>query len=58
MLRVHARDPPPKKNIKETKKVCEEEWVKLPKFSWKKLFENYRKRLEAVRQNREYATKY
>ncbi|CAI9732189.1 Hypothetical predicted protein [Octopus vulgaris] len=36
------------KKIKELEKLCEEEWVELPKFSCKKLVENYRKRLEAA----------
>ena len=54
-LRVHARDP---KDIKELKKVCEEEWLKLPARACKKLIDSYGKRLESVRQNRGYATKY
>ena len=54
-IRVHARHP---KNIGELKTVCEEEWLKLPVSACKKLVNNYGKRLEAVRQNRGYATKY
>ena len=53
-LRVHPRDP---KDIKELKKVCKEEWRKLPESACKKLVDSYGKRLEAVRQNTGYATK-
>lgn len=54
-LRVHRSN---SKSINELKIVREEEWVKLPKSSCKKLIENHSKRLEAVRQSRRYATKF
>ena len=54
-LRVRARDP---NHIRELKKVCGEEWLKLPENACKEPVDSYGKRLEAVRQNRGYATKY
>ena len=54
-LKVLATDP---QNIKELKKVCAEEWVKRPARGCKKLVNSYDDRLDVVRQNKGYITKY
>ena len=55
MLRVHAGDP---NNMKDLIKFCKEEWLKLPASVCKKLVSSIAKHLEAVKWNKEYATKY
>ena len=54
-LRLHSRDP---KNITELRKICKEEWAKIPASVCKKLVSNYGKRLDAVLENKGYCTKY
>ena len=49
------RDP---QNIKQLKKLCKEEWGKVTLYQCGKLVANYRKQLEAVKQNIGYTTKY
>ena len=43
---------------KETKEYLQEEWLKLSASTCKKLVSSYGKGLEAVKQNKGYATKY
>ena len=45
-------------NVKHLKKVCEEEWNKIPKGTCRALIINYRKILIAVQLSPGYATKY
>ena len=45
-------------NIKQLEELCKEELGKVTLDQCGKLVANYRKRLEAVKQNRGYATKY
>ena len=45
-------------NIKQLEELCKEEWGKVMLDQCGKLVANYKKRLEAVKQNRGYATKY
>ena len=45
-------------NINNRKTICLGEWYKIPRNSCKKLIENYRKRLVAVKVNKGYSTKY
>ena len=54
-VKVHKRDP---QNIKQLKELCKEEWGKITLDQSGKLLANYRKRLEAVKRNRGYTTKY
>ena len=54
-VKVHKRNP---QNIKQLEELCKEEWGKVTLDQWGKHVANYRKRLEAVKQNRGYATKY
>ena len=54
-VKVHKRNP---RNIKQLEELCEEEWGKVTLYQCGKLVANYRKRLEVVKQNRGYATKY
>ena len=54
-LNVQKRGP---RNITELKEICTEEWNRIPPESCKRLVVNYSKRLEAVIQNKGYATKY
>lgn len=54
-LNVQKRGP---KNITELKAMCIEEWNKIPPESCRRLVVNYSKRLEALINNRGYATKY
>ena len=44
-------------NIKQLVELCKEEWGKVTLDQCGKLVANYRKRMEAVKQNRGYATK-
>ena len=54
-VKVHKRNP---QNIKQLEELCKEEWGKVMLDQYGKFVANYRKRLEAVKQNRVYATKY
>ena len=54
-VKVHKRNP---QNIKQLEKLCKEEWVKVTLDPCGTLVANYRKRLEAVKQNKGFATKY
>jgi len=54
-LKVHRRNP---QNLKELKVICEEEWIKITPLFCNRLVSAYGKRLEAVKQNKGYATKY
>ena len=54
-VKVHKRNP---QNIKQLEELCKEEWGKVTLDQCGKLVANYRKRLEAMRQNRGNATKY
>ena len=54
-VKIHKRNP---QNIKQLEELCKEEWGKATLDQCGKLVVNYRKRLEVVKQNRGYATKY
>ena len=54
-VKVHKWNP---QNIKQLEELCKEEWGKVTLDQCGKLVANYKKRLEAVKQNRGYATKY
>ena len=54
-VKVHKWNP---QNIKQLEELCKEEFDKVTLGQCGKLVANYRKRLEAVKQNRCYATKY
>ena len=54
-VNVHKRNP---QNIKQLEELCKEEWGKVTLDQSGKLVANYRKQLEAVKQNRGDATKY
>ena len=54
-VKVHKRN---LQNMKQLEELCKEEWGKVTLDQCRKLVANYRKRLEAVKQNRVYATKY
>ena len=54
-VKVHKRNP---QNIKQLEELCKEEWGKVMLHQCGKLVANYRKWLEAVKQNRGYAIKY
>ena len=54
-FKVHKRNI---QNIKQLEELCKEEWGKVTLDQCGKLVANYRKWLEAVKQNRGYATKY
>ena len=45
-------------NIKQLEELCQEEWCKVTQDQCGKLMANYRKRLEAVKQNRGYEVVY
>ena len=54
-VKVHKRNP---QNIKQLEELCMEEWGKVMLDQCGKLVANCRKSLEAVKQNRGYATEY
>ena len=54
-VKVHKQNP---QNIKRLEELGKEEWGKVTLDQCAKLVANYRKRLEAVKQNRGYATEY
>ena len=54
-VNVHKQIP---QNIKQLEELCKEEWGKETLDQCGKLVANYRKWLEAAKQNRGYATKY
>ncbi len=54
-VKVHKRNT---HNIKQLKELCKEEWGKVTLDQCGKLVANYRKRLEAVKQDKGYAKKY
>ena len=54
-VKVHKRNP---QNIKQLEELGKEEWGKVTLDQCGKFVVNYRRRLEAVKQNRGYATKY
>jgi len=54
-LNIQKRVP---KNITESKEICVEEWNKISPDSCKRLVVNYSKHLEALINNKGYATKY
>lgn len=54
-LKVHRRNP---QNLNELKVICKEEWVKITPECCNKHVSSYGKRLEAVKQNNGYGTKY
>ena len=54
-VKVHKWNP---QNIKQLEELCKEEWGKVTLDQCWKLVANHRKRLEPVKQNRGYATKY
>ena len=54
-VKVHKRN---SQNIKQLEELCKEEWGKVKLDQSGKLVANYQKRLEAVKQNRGYATRY
>ena len=54
-VKVQKRNP---QNIKQLEESCKEEWDKITLDQRGKLVANYSKRLKAVKQNRDYATKY
>ena len=54
-VNVYKRNP---QNIKQLEELCKEEWGKVTLEQSGKLVANYRKRLEVVKQNRGYSTKY
>ena len=54
-VKVHERN---LQNIKKLEELCKEEWGKVTRDQGGKLVAHYRKRLEAVKQNRSNATKY
>ena len=54
-LNVQKRGP---KNITELIDTCIEEWNRIPPESFRRLVVHYSKRLEALINNRGYATKY
>ena len=54
-VKVHKKNP---QNIKQLEELCKEELGKVMLDQCGKLMANYRKRMEAVKQNRCYATKY
>ena len=54
-VKVHKQNP---QNIKQLEELCKEEWGKVMLDQGGKLVANFWKWLEAVKQNRGYATKY
>ena len=54
-FKVHKQNP---QNIKQLEELYKEEWGKVTLDQCGKPVAYYRKRLEAVKQNRGYATKY
>ena len=54
-VKVHKRNP---QNTKQLEELCNEEWDEVTLYQCGKLVANYKKWLEAVKQNRGYATKY
>ena len=54
-VKVHKRNP---QNIMQLGESCKEKWGEVTLNQRGKLVAYYRKRLEAVKQNRDYATKY
>ncbi|KAF2346557.1 Transposase Tc1-like [Trinorchestia longiramus] len=54
-LKIQKRGP---NNITELKEICHEEWNKITPETCKRLVVNYYKRLEAIINNKGYATKY
>ena len=56
-LKIQIRKRAPA-NINNLKKISQEEWYKIPNNYCKKLIENNRKSLVAVKVNKGYSTKY
>ncbi|KAF2345595.1 hypothetical protein FHG87_023649 [Trinorchestia longiramus] len=54
-LKIQKRGP---NNITEPKEICVEEWTKITPETCKRLVVNYYKRLEAIINNKGYATEY
>ena len=54
-VKVHKRN---RQNIKQVEEICKEEWAKVTLDQCGKLVANYRKWLEAMKENRAYTTKY
>ena len=54
-VRVHRRNP---QNLRQLECFCKEEWTEITPTLCKKLVSTYGKRLEAVKQNKGYGTKY
>ena len=54
-FKIQKRNP---QNIKQLEELCKKKWGKVTLDQCGKLMANYRKRLEAVKRNRDYATKY
>ncbi len=54
-VRVAKRQP---RNLNDLKRICKEEWDKIPPEMYANLVDNYKKRLTSVNANKGFATKY